>query len=272
MKLDSTILVKPGSAAKLAHRDPHDRLDFNDKAAAKAGILADAAEINLLQDRLYAESARALLVVLQGTDTAGKDGAIREVFNDTGPVGVAVTSFKQPSEVERAHDYLWRVHAACPPRGWIGVFNRSHYEDVLVVKVKKLAPAADIEQRYDQINAFEKLLVENGTAILKFMLHISPEEQRQRLLARLDDPDKRWKFQAGDLEDLPVWEDYQVAYEAALTRCSTEYAPWRVVPSDRKWVRSAVIAHCVRAKLEEMNPRPRVPDWDPQKYRDALSR
>lgn len=272
MTLLDKVRVKPGEPAQLADRDPHDRLAFDDKAAAKAGTSADALEINRLQDLLYAEGSRALLVVLQGTDTSGKDGTIREVFNATGPLGIDVTSFKQPSATERAHDYLWRVHAACPQLGTIGVFNRSHYEDVLVVKVRGLAPAAEIERRYDQINAFEKYLVENGTTILKFMLHISEDEQKARLLARLDDPDKRWKFQASDLDDRLLWDEFQMAYETALTRCSTEYAPWHVIPSDRKWVRSAAIAHIVKAKLAEMNPRPHIPSWDPEEYRAALSR
>ena len=177
---------------------------------------ADAAEIDRLQDILYAEGRRALLVVLQGTDTSGKDGTIRDVFNATGPLGVHVTAFGAPSEEELAHDYLWRVHRACPRRGTIGIFNRSHYEDVLVVKVRKLAPAEEIEPRYDQINAFEKMLVENGTRILKFMLHISKEEQRERLQERLDDPDKHWKFNPADLDDREHWDDFQAAYETML--------------------------------------------------------
>lgn len=272
MSFVDQVIVKPGKPARLSERNPHSRLDFADKSAAKAGTLTDAAEINRLQDLLYAESSRALLVILQGTDTSGKDGSVREVFNATGPLGVSVTSFKQPSEAEHAHDFLWRIHAACPPRGSIGVFNRSQYEDVLVVKVRGLAPAAEIERRYEQINAFEKHLVENGTTILKFMLHISKDEQKARLLARLDDPEKRWKFQAGDLDDRLLWDDFQLAYDTALSRCSTEHAPWYVIPSDHKWVRSAAIARMVRNALESMNPHPRVPDWDPETYREALAR
>src|SRR5688572_16591672 len=192
MSFPENLLVLPGTAARLAERDPRDALHFTDKESAKAQTDADAREINRLQDILYAEGARSLLVILQGMDTSGKDGTIRDVFNATGPLGVHVTSFRQPSEEERSHDYLWRVHRVCPPRGTIGIFNRSHYEDVLVVKVRKLAPAEQIEQRYDQINAFEKLLSENGTTILKFMLHLSKDEQRERLQARLTEPDKRW--------------------------------------------------------------------------------
>jgi PPK2 family polyphosphate:nucleotide phosphotransferase len=176
---------------------------------------------------------------------------------------VHVTAFRQPSEEERAHDFLWRVHHACPPRGTIGIFNRSHYEDVLVVKVRGFAPADQVEQRYDQINAFEKMLVANGTTILKFMLHISREEQRERLQARLDDPRKNWKFQKSDLDDRLLWDEFQSAYEMALTRCSTDDAPWYVIPSDRKWVRSATIAAIVRQTLADMNPQHPKPEWDP---------
>src|SRR5215212_55135 len=189
-----------------------------------------------------ARGMRSLLVILQGMDTSGKDGTIRAVFNATGPLGVHVRAFRQPSEEERAHDFLWRVHHACPPRGTIGIFNRSHYEDVLVVKVRQLASTAVIEARYEQINAFEKMLVENGTTILKFMLHISKEEQAERLQERLDDPKKNWKFSPGDLDDRERWDDFQAAYETMLHRCSTRWAPWHVVPADRKWVRNAVIA------------------------------
>jgi PPK2 family polyphosphate:nucleotide phosphotransferase len=261
------LVVKPGTKIRLADLDPARKLHFTDKESAKALTADDAAEINRLQDILYAEGKRALLVVLQGTDTSGKDGTIRDVFNATGPSGVRVTPFRVPSEEERAHDFLWRVHHATPPRGFIGIFNRSHYEDVLVVKVKRLAPAADIEKRYDAINAFEKLLVENGVTILKFMLHISKDEQRERLQARLDEPDKRWKFNAADLDDRALWDEFEAAYEAVLARCSTEWAPWHVIPSNRKWVRSAAIASIVRQTLAEMNPRYPVPDWKPADFK-----
>lgn len=263
MSLLDSVRIKPGAVGRLRDRDPAGKLGFSDKDAAKEGTKRDAEEINRLQDILYAEGKRALLVILQGIDTSGKDGTIRDVFNATGPLGIAVHSFRQPSEEERAHDYLWRVHHVVPRRGTIGIFNRSHYEDVLVVKVKQLAPAEEIAQRYDQINAFEKHLSENGTRILKFMLHISKEEQRERLQARLDEPDKRWKFNPGDLEDRGLWDDFQAAYETALDRCSTEWAPWHVIPSDRKWVRSAAVASIVRATLEDMNPRYPAPDWKP---------
>jgi PPK2 family polyphosphate:nucleotide phosphotransferase len=178
-----------------------------------------------------------------------------------------VTSFRQPSEEELAHDFLRRVHLACPRRGTIGIFNRSHYEDVLVARVKKLAPLAAIEQRYDQINAFEKTLTENGTTILKFMLHISKEEQRERLQERLDEPNSRWKFNPGDLEDRKLWNAYQAAYELMLERCSTAWAPWYVIPSDRKWARNAAVAAIVRGTLEEMAPQYPRPGWDPKAFK-----
>ena len=180
--------LEPGKRAKLAKRDPADESAFPDRKAAEAQSAKDGAVINAWQDKLYAEGKRALLVVLQGTDTSGKDGTVRHVFNQTGPIGVTVTAFRRPSEEELAHDFLWRAHLACPRRGVIGIFNRSHYEDVLVGRVRKLAPREAIDQRYEQINAFEKTLAENGTTILKFMLHISKDEQRERLQARLDEP------------------------------------------------------------------------------------
>jgi PPK2 family polyphosphate:nucleotide phosphotransferase len=255
--------VKPGERVKLEERDPRDSSLFGDEQDTKAATAALAEDIDVLQDRLYAEGSRALLVVLQGTDTSGKDGTIRGVFNATGPLGVSVTAFGTPTKTELAHDYLWRVHAACPRRGTIGIFNRSHYEDVLIAKVRKLASKEAIEQRYDQINAFEKMLVENGTTILKFMLHISKDEQKERFQERLDDPRKHWKFNPGDLDDRNYWDEYQEAYETMLRRCSTEHAPWYVIPADRKWVRNAAIASIVKATLEEMDPQyPKAP-WNP---------
>ncbi|GAM98813.1 UDP-galactose-lipid carrier transferase [alpha proteobacterium U9-1i] len=259
--IDKIVRVEPGKAAKLPKRDTTSADLFEDKKAAEEHTKACAKAIDALQDRLWAERKRSLLVVLQGIDTSGKDGTVRGVFNACGPLGVNVTSFGRPSEEELAHDYLWRVHMATPKRGVIGVFNRSHYEDVLVVKVRNLAPAEDVERRYEQINAFEKQLSENGVTILKFMLHISKDEQAKRLQERLDEPEKNWKFNAGDLEDRALWDAYQDAYDVALTRCSTEHAPWRVVPADKKWRRNAIIAAIVRGTLEEMNPSYPRPDW-----------
>ena len=258
--------IEPGKKAKLTKRDPRDASAFPDRKAAEAQSADDGAAIDRLQDRLYAEGRRALLVVLQGTDTAGKDGTIRHVFNQTGPLGVSVAPFRRPSEQELAHDFLWRAHMACPARGYIGIFNRSHYEDVLVGRVRKLAPPEAIEQRYDQINAFEKMLVENGTTILKFMLHISKEEQRERLQDRLDEPKSRWKFNPGDLDDRKLWDAFQGAYEIMLERCSTAWAPWHVIPADRKWARNAAIAAIVRSTLEAMDPAYPKPDWNPNDF------
>src|SRR5262245_20138551 len=259
--------VGPGKRVVLVKHDPADASAFPDRAAAEAKSKEDGKAINELQDRLYAEGRRALLVVLQGTDTAGKDGTIRHVFNDTGPLGVTVTSFKRPSEEELAHDFLRRVHLACPRRGTIGIFNRSHYEDVLVGRVRKLAPTKAIDARYEQINAFEKMLTENGTTILKFMLHISRKEQGERLQDRLDKAKSRWKFDPGDLEDRKLWDVYQAAYEVMLTRCSTAWAPWHVIPADRKWARNAAIAAIVRETLEAMDPQYPQPDWDPKDFK-----
>ena len=267
LDIDRLFRVQPGKKANLDKREADDSSMFPDRDETTKQMAEDAEAIGLLQDRLYAENRRAVLIVLQGTDTSGKDGTIRHVMGALGPLGVTVTAFKQPSELELAHDFLWRVHIACPHRGMVGIFNRSHYEDVLVGRVRKLAPAEEIEQRYDQINAFEKLLAETGTTILKFMLHISKDEQRERLQDRLDDPKKRWKFQPGDLEDRKMWADYQDAYEIMLTRCSTDWAPWYVIPADRKWARNAAIAHILRTTLEDMDPKPATPSWDPKQFK-----
>ena len=260
----ATFIATPGQKFNLAKRDPRDDSAFSDKDKAKARIVEDASAIDALQDRLYAEGKRALLVVLQGIDCAGKDGTVRAVFNTCGPIGVDVNSFKAPSPLEAAHDYLWRIHAVAPRRGIIGIFNRSHYEDVLVVKVKKYASPEAIERRYDEINQFERLISQNGTKILKFMLHISKDEQAERLRDRIAAPEKRWKFNPADLEDRALWDDYMAAYETAVNRCSTEHAPWYVIPADRNWVRNAAIARIVRETLEEMNPQyPEAKGWDP---------
>ena len=258
-------IVKPGKNFKLADCDPRDSNGFTDKEATKADTIRDAAAIDALQDRLFAEGKRSLLVILQGIDCSGKDGTVRAVFNHCGPIGVRVQPFKAPTVDELAQDYLWRVHKVCPPRGYIGIFNRSHYEDVLVVKVRGFAPADVIDKRYDEINAFEKMLADNGTRILKFMLNISKEEQAERLTERIEIPEKRWKFNPSDLEDRKLWNDYMKAYEVALNRCSTHHAPWYVIPADRNWVRNAAISRIVRETLEDMNPQyPEPKGWDPK--------
>lgn len=264
--IDAAVRIEPGAKSPLSGRDTVCDHLFPHREEAEASAAENATAIDGLQDKLWAERRRALLVVLQGIDTSGKDGTVRGVFNKCGPLGVNVTAFGRPSEEEIAHDYLWRIHAAIPQKGMIGVFNRSHYEDVLVVKVRKLAPSKDVDKRYAQINAFEKHLTENGVTILKFMLHISREEQRQRLQERLDEPSKNWKFNPGDLDDRALWPEYDKAYETALQRCSTDHAPWRVIPADKKWRRNAIIAAIVRGTLEEMDPQYPKPDWKPSDF------
>ena len=261
------LIAAPNTAFDLAKRDSGDRSLFEDKKDAKASLKDDAEAINELQDKLYANRDRALLVVLQGMDTAGKSGVIRNVFADTSPLGMQVRAFKAPSKTELAHDYLWRIHDAVPRKGRIGIFDRSHYEDVLVVKVRNFAPAEKVEQRYEQINAFEKHLTENGVTILKFMLNVGYEEQGIRLRERLTEPHKFWKFNEGDLEDRKLWPHFMDAYETAVQRCSTEHAPWYVVPADSRTRRNAMIARVVRGALEDMNlawpdPGHRLEDFD----------
>jgi PPK2 family polyphosphate:nucleotide phosphotransferase len=258
--------IEPGKRAHLNRRDPADLKALPDRKEAEEQSTNDVIAIDGLQDRLYAEGKRALLVVLQGIDTAGKDGTIKHVFKEAGPLGVAVTAFRRPSEEELAHDFLWRAHAAAPRRGFIGIFNRSHYEDVLVGLVRKLASKDEIKARYDQINAFEKILAANGTRILKLMLHVSKKEQRERLQARLDEPQSRWKFNPSDLEDRKLWDKFMAAYELMLDKCSTDWAPWHVIPADHKWARNAAVSAIVRETLEDMNPQYPKPDWDPKSF------
>ncbi len=243
-----------GWSTQLADIDPRDRAGMPlPRPEVEEATAADIAEIDRLQDILYAQAEHALLIVLQGSDTSGKDGVIRRVFGAVNPLGIAAVSFKEPTPLELAHDFLWRIHKAVPAAGMIGVFNRSHYEDVLMARVHGLAPPERIEARYGQINGFERHLAENGVTIVKFYLHISKEEQKERLRARLDDPAKRWKFKSSDLAERKYWDDYIAAYQTALERCSTEWAPWFVVPADRKWYRNAVVARLVRSTLEALD-------------------
>lgn len=258
--------VNPGHAVKLATIDARDTSFVGHEQDAREQLAKDVIAIDNLQDRLYAEASRSILVILQGMDTSGKDGTIRGVFNATGPMGITVTPFRTPSVEELAHDFLWRAHQSVPRKGMIAVFNRSHYESVLIARVKKLASSEEIEKRYAHINAFEKLLHDTGTAVLKFMLHISKEEQKTRLQERLDDLKKRWKFQPADLEDRAKWHDYREAYDLMLERCSTDYAPWHVIPADHKWARNAAIAKIVRAELENMDPHYPIPSWTPDMF------
>jgi PPK2 family polyphosphate:nucleotide phosphotransferase len=266
---DKTIVPSGGKARdafRLADRDTRGESIFESKSDAETALEADALEIDVLQDALFASQCGALLVVLQGIDTSGKDGTTKSVFKYTSPLGVRVSPFGRPTDVELAHDYLWRIHQVVPRRGHIGVFNRSHYEDVLVVKVRGFQPAEEIERRYEQINQFEKTLVETGTRVLKIMLHISKQEQGERLRERLEVPAKRWKFNPGDLEDRKLWDDYHQAYETMLKRCSTRWAPWHVVPADSRTRRSAIVARLVRGVLEEMKPAYPDPGYRPEQF------
>jgi PPK2 family polyphosphate:nucleotide phosphotransferase len=251
--MSSSIVVKPGTKVKLADLDPALTRGL-DKQEAAARLAADRERIAELQEKLYAENQRALLVILQGTDTSGKDGTIKAVLTGVDPLGLEVTSFGKPSYEELEHDFLWRIHARLPRKGNIGVFNRSHYEDVLVARVRKLVEPRVWKARYAQINAFEALISELGYTVLKFFLHISRAEQKERLLKRLAEPHKRHKFQLGDLEDRAHWDDYQEAYEDALEKCSTDAAPWHIVPADKKWYRNALVARTVAETLEAMRP------------------
>jgi PPK2 family polyphosphate:nucleotide phosphotransferase len=249
------LLVPTGHAPGLSDRPTADKLGLGDKQEAAQTLISLQAKLFDLQRRLWAESSRAFLVVLQAMDAAGKDGTIRHVFSGVNPQGVRVTSFKAPTERERSQDYLWRVHANAPAHGEIGIFNRSHYEDVLAVRVRELVPAKAWRRRYRHIREFERLLVEEGTAVVKIHLHISSDEQRKRLQARLDDPAKRWKFRVGDLDDRKLWDAYRDAYEDAITETNTRDAPWYVVPADRKWVRNVAVSEILVHTLEDMAPR-----------------
>jgi len=243
--------VEPGTTVRLSEHDPRDDAAFEGaKKAGKQRLEELNGRLEALQELLYAEGRRRVLVVLQATDTGGKDGVIRHVFDGVNPQGVKVASFKKPTPLELAHDYLWRVHPHVPGDGEITIFNRSHYEDVLVVRVHSLVSEQQWRLRYDHINDFERMLAEEGTTILKFFLHISKEEQAERLQARLDDPAKHWKFSLGDLEERTRWNAYQAAFEEALSRTSTPWAPWYVVPADRKWYRNLVVASVLVQTLE----------------------
>lgn len=250
---DYKLVPKPGSKVNLQNYDPNYHGD-SDKQSAQFEIKDLQAQMQEWQEKLYAEGKQSLLIVLQAMDTGGKDGAIKKVFEGLNPQGVRVTAFKAPTEDELAHDFLWRVHQHTPSRGYIGIFNRSHYEDVLVVRVNRLVPPSIWKQRYEHINNFERLLVDSGTRILKFYLHISKDEQKERLQARLDNPKKHWKFSSGDLPVREQWDDYMKAYEVLLERCNTEDAPWYIVPSNHKWYRDLVITRVVVSTLKSMKP------------------
>jgi len=262
-ELADTLRLKPGKRIRLAEVDPADTLGLPGKAQAVRALEKNVEHIAALQERLHAEHRRALLVVFQALDAGGKDGTTRAVFSGVNPQGCRVTSFKAPTAEELAHDFLWRIHRAVPGRGEIGIFNRSHYEDVLVVRVDGLVPKKVWSRRYEQINRFERQLVDTGTEIVKIFLHISRDEQAERLRDRIATPEKRWKFSPDDLRKRAQWGDYMKAYEDALRRCGTEQAPWYLVPANRNWVRNLAVSAIVRSKLEEMDPQVPEPKWDP---------
>jgi PPK2 family polyphosphate:nucleotide phosphotransferase len=253
--------VKPGSAPRLDKRQPDARMGAANKQEGLERIATLVEHLGTLHTRLYAEATRSVLLVLQGTDASGKDGTIRTVFTGVNPQGCRVQSFKAPTVSELAHDYLWRIHSVCPARGEIGIFNRSHYEDVVAVRVRKLASEEVWRRRYHQICAFERMLTDEGTTVVKVFLHLSRDEQRRRLQDRLDSPEKRWKFRLGDLDDRKLWDDFAAAYEDALHKTSTDWAPWYVVPADHNWSRNLAVAEILVAALERLDPK--LPEPDP---------
>jgi len=247
--------VRAGTALALSDRDANAPHALREKSAVKKALSDEVKELGTLQDRLFADKRHAVLVVLQGRDASGKDGAIKNVFDGCNPQGVRVASFGVPTSLELSHDFLWRVHAAVPPRGYIGIWNRSHYEDVLVARVRRLVPRATWNARYEQINEFEKMLAANNITILKFFLHVSRAEQKERFFDRLVDPTENWKFRAGDLDDRRRWTAYTSAYRDALKLCSTKWAPWYVVPADSKTVRNYLITRVMNETLRGLKLR-----------------
>ena len=258
--LREALRVKPGSRVRLAALDPAATFGY-DKATAKPLLEARLERLGSLQDRLWAEGKHSVLVVLQGIDAAGKDGTIQKVMEAFNPQGCVVSAFKVPTPEELAHDYLWRIHKRVPGKGEIGIFNRSHYEDVLVVRVHGLVPRRVWSTRYAQINAFEETLAAGGTTVVKFFLSIDRDEQRQRFQARYDDPTKRWKFSVRDLDERKRWDDYQAAFDDALSKTSTAAAPWYVIPANRKWFRDLAVASILADTIAGLRPAyPRPPD------------
>ncbi len=254
--------VEPGSAPHLDRRDPGARLGADGKEAGAARLTVLVERLGVLHNRLFAEAQRSVLLVLQGMDTSGKDGTVRRVLTGVNPQGCRVVSFREPSPAELAHDYLWRVHAACPARGELAIFNRSHYEDVVAARVRDLVAPKVWRRRYGHIRAFEQLLTDEGTTVVKVFLHLSPEEQRTRLQERLDNPEKRWKFRVGDLADRRLWPDFAAAYEEAIRETSTEAAPWYVVPADHNWARNLAVAEILVDAFERIDPQ--LPEPDPE--------
>ena len=260
--MKSPVTIRPGRSFQLEDLPTTDVAGFKDKADGRGQLEKHLERLRELQHLLYADGRHAVLIVLQAMDTGGKDGTIRHVMSGFNPAGCMVTSFKVPSDEERKHDFLWRIHHAVPPKGVIGVFNRSHYEDVLVVRVHKMVPKEVWKARYEQINEFERMLTETGTTIIKFFLHISKKEQAKRLKARIEDKKKNWKFSSADLAERKLWSEYQEAYEDALRECSTEWAPWTVIPADVKWARDEMVARVMVEQLETLDLRYPKPQKD----------
>jgi PPK2 family polyphosphate:nucleotide phosphotransferase len=260
-RLIDELRVEPGSSPDLAVRDPGARLGATGKDEGLEHLTTLVERLGLLHNRLFAEASRSVLLVLQGMDTAGKDGTIRHVLTGVSPQGCRIVSFREPTETELAHDYLWRVHAACPARGELVIFNRSHYEDVIAVRVRKLAAKHIWHRRYTHIREFERLLVDEGTSVVKVFLHLSRDEQRARLQERLDNPEKRWKFRTSDLDDRRLWDEFTAAYEDTLRETSNGWAPWYVVPADHNWSRNLAVAEILVDALERLDPK--LPDPDP---------
>ena len=273
----SDLLRLPQGDVDLATIDPRGKPGFDgNKAAGKAALPALAAPLQEMQEKLFAQAytgdtRHRVLLVLQGMDTSGKGGVLSHTVGLLDPAGMKLRSFKNPTDEELEHDFLWRIEKALPDAGEIAIFDRSHYEDVLVGRVHELASPEEIESRYDRINAWERQLVEDGTIIIKCMLHISADEQRSRLLARLDDPTKQWKFKPGDVDERGRWDDYQAAYTTALERCNTDHAPWYVIPSDRKWYRNWAIAKILQEHLEALQLEWPEPSYDVAEQRERLS-
>ena len=274
--LRTRLRVVPGKPVDLAARDPRATpLAPGGKSATREAIDEQGPALAALQEALYAEATaggtRRLLLVLQGMDTSGKGGVIEHVIGLVNPQGVRIASFKKPTAEELSHDFLWRIRRALPGPGTVGIFDRSHYEDVLVVRVHALVPPEEVEGRYAEINAFERELVSSGVTVVKCFLHLSYDEQRERLLARLDDPSKHWKFNEGDLAERARWDEYQEAYRIALERCSTQEAPWYVVPADRKWYRNWAVARLLHEALSDLDPRYPAPELDVPALRARLA-
>lgn len=275
--LRSALVVPPGGGVDVTTVDTRATPGFDgDKAAGKAALTSVTDELSSWQERLYAQhragiANRAVLLVLQGMDTAGKGGIVRHVVGAVDPQGVDITGFKAPTDEERANGFLWRIRNALPAEGHIGVFDRSHYEDVLVVRVENLVPEDEWRGRYDLINDFEAEVAAAGTVIVKVMLHISPDEQRDRLGERLDRPDKHWKYNPGDIDARRRWDDYQAAYSEAVSRCSTGTAPWYVVPADRKWYARLAVGSILLATLRDLDPQWPLADFDIEKERTRLA-